>query len=64
MHYNSLLVGEAKHLKRGRKPTVAECNHIKSFRLNSSNWLLSKKQTEEWLIVHRETGSSRVIPAP
>lgn len=51
-------------MKRGRKLTVAECNHVKQFRLNPFNWLLSKKKTEEWIIVHRETGRARVIPAP
>ncbi|WP_173426023.1 DUF6906 family protein [Bacillus sp. OxB-1] len=51
-------------MKRGRKPSVAECNHIKSFKLAPANWLISKKMTDEWLIVHRESGKPRVIPAP
>lgn len=51
-------------MKRGRNLTVNECNYIKSFHLNPANWLISKKQVEEWTIVHRLTGKPRVIPAP
>ncbi|MDW0112237.1 hypothetical protein QT711_03505 [Sporosarcina saromensis] len=51
-------------MKRGRKPSVAECKYIKSFSLNPMNWLISKKMSDEWLIVHRDTGSTRFIPAP
>lgn len=51
-------------MKRGRKLTVAESNHVKSFRLNPVNWLISKKLSDEWHIVHRQTGRLRIIPAP
>ncbi|WP_445683498.1 DUF6906 family protein [Sporosarcina sp. FSL W7-1283] len=53
-----------KRLKRGRKPTVAECNYIKSFNLIPSNWLISKKMKDRWVIVHRESGKPKVLPAP
>lgn len=51
-------------LKRPRNLTRQEKEYLKSFRLNPFNWLISKKLTESWLIVHRETGRSRTIPAP
>lgn len=51
-------------MKRGRKLTVAECNYLRQYRLNPFNWLLSKKRTDRWTIIHRETGRIREIPAP
>lgn len=51
-------------MKNGKKPTVRETQHIKSMRLNPSNWLISKKTSTFWLIVHRESGNVREIPAP
>lgn len=51
-------------MKNGKKPTVAERKHIKSFRLNSDNWLISKKLTDKWLLLHRYTDTQRWIPAP
>jgi len=51
-------------MKQGRKLNVKECNHVKSFRLNPANWLISKKLVNEWTIVHRLTGKPRTIPAP
>lgn len=50
-------------MKKGRKPSVRESNHIRTFRLNPANWFISKKMTDEWLIVHRLTGTQRTIPA-
>lgn len=51
-------------MKNGKNPTIAEHKHIKSARLNSRNWLISKKTSEKWLLIHRETGSKRTIQAP
>ncbi|WP_445683081.1 DUF6906 family protein [Solibacillus sp. FSL H8-0538] len=51
-------------MKQGRKPSVNERNYIKSFRLNPSNWFISKKKSDEWLIMHRELGRTRTIPSP
>lgn len=51
-------------LKRPRNLTRQEKDYIASFRLNPFNWLISKKLTDSWLIVHRETGRPRTIPAP
>lgn len=51
-------------MKNGKKPTVSERKHIESFRLNSENWLISKKLTDKWLLLHRYTDTQRWIPAP
>lgn len=50
-------------MKNGKKPTVREMNYLKSLNLNPSNWLISKKTSEYWVIVHRESGNVRKIPA-
>lgn len=51
-------------MKNGKKPSIAEHKHIKANRLNSQNWLISKKTSEKWLLIHRETGTKRTILAP
>ncbi len=51
-------------MKNGKRPTVRERNHIKSLRLNPINWLICKKVSDKWLLVHRESGRTRTIPAP
>ena len=51
-------------MKRGRKLTVAESNHVKTKRLNPANWLICKKMTDAWVILNRETGKPRTIAAP
>lgn len=51
-------------MKHGRKLTVRESNHVKDSRLNPANWLISKKMTDNWELVHRETGTKRTIVAP
>jgi len=51
-------------MKNGKKPTVRECEHIKSCRLNPFNWFVSKKGMDKWLLIHRESGRTRLIPAP
>jgi len=51
-------------MKRGRKLTVAERNHVSKTVSKVENWLISKKETELWVIVHRATGQDRKILAP
>lgn len=51
-------------MKNGKKPTIREMEHIQSQRLNPLNWLISKKTSEFWLIIHRHSGKSRQIPTP
>ncbi|WCH46412.1 DUF6906 family protein [Lysinibacillus sp. OF-1] len=51
-------------MKQGHNLTRKQKMHIASLRLNPDNWLICKKQVESWLIVHRFTGRTRVIPAP
>jgi hypothetical protein len=51
-------------MKRGRKLTVAERNHISKTVSKVENWLLSKKESHMWLIVHKGTGQDRKILAP
>ncbi|MEK4255448.1 DUF6906 family protein [Ureibacillus sp. FSL K6-2830] len=51
-------------MKRGRKLTVNESKYIKTFRLNPNNWLISKKMSDQWLLINRYTNRTRIIPAP
>ena len=50
-------------MKNGKKPTVAERKYLQSIKLNS-DWLISKKTSENWLLVHKLTGQVKEIPAP
>lgn len=51
-------------MKNGKKPTLNDKKHIASCRLQPANWLISKKMMGEWLIIHRVSGKTRIIPAP
>lgn len=51
-------------MKQPRNLTRQQKIYIASFRLNPDNWLISKKLVDKWLIVHRLTGRTRIIPAP
>ncbi|MGE7942798.1 DUF6906 family protein [Lysinibacillus xylanilyticus] len=51
-------------MKQGRNLTRQQKIHIASFRLNPDNWLISKKLVGSWLIIHRQSGKTRTIPAP
>ena len=50
-------------MKRGRKLTVAERNHVRENVSKVENWLISKKESNFWLIIHRATGQDRKILA-
>ncbi|PZX07941.1 hypothetical protein C7437_1011063 [Psychrobacillus insolitus] len=52
-------------MKNGKKLTAAERSHIESSKLKSSDWLLAKKESDKWLLVHRDVASqTKVIFAP
>lgn len=55
-----------KTMKNAKRLTKNEKIHLSSLRqrLKPDNWLISKKLVDKWLIVNRETGKSRWIPAP
>lgn len=49
-------------MKHGRKPTLNQKLLIKEAGLNPDNWLIVKNLPDKLNIVHRETGSERMIP--
>ncbi|AGE75838.1 hypothetical protein P9W99_18460 [Bacillus cereus] len=49
-------------MKNGKKPTKKEKIHIESHNLNSDNWLIFKKLSNEMHLVHRDTNTTKVIP--
>lgn len=51
-------------MKRGRKLTAAEREHVGKTVSKVENWLISKKESHLWVIVHRTTGHDRKIVAP
>lgn len=51
-------------MKNGKNPSRNEKVHIAAFRLQPANWLISKKTSEKWLLVHRNTGTVKAIPSP
>ncbi|MBC1888011.1 hypothetical protein HCA63_06555 [Listeria booriae] len=48
-------------MKNGKKPTKRECEQIKVHRLNPANWLIFKNLHDELHLIHRDTGTRRVI---
>ena len=51
-------------MKNPKRLSKKEKIYLKSLCLDFDNWLISKKTMDKWLIVHRETGRLREIPAP
>lgn len=49
-------------MKAGKRPTRRQKLAIKWVGLNPSNWLVVKNLPEELHIVHRETGTLKIIP--
>ena len=48
---------------RGKKPTLKQKRAIAAVRLNPDNWLVEKNPPGELHLVHRFTGTKRIIPA-
>ena len=51
-------------LKNGKRLTSNQRKHIETLGLNSRNWFIVKNTSEEWHLVHRETGTLKIVPAP
>lgn len=49
-------------MQNPKKPTRKEKIYLRSLRLNSDNWLISKRTVDYWLIIHRISGRTRKIP--
>ena len=43
---------------------MSERTHLAKMKIDGRNWMLSKKGAEEWLLVHRYTGATKVVKAP
>ena len=57
-------IGRVQEMKRPRKLSVAERQYLQSMKLASENWLISKRTSDEWLLVHRLTNHTKLVPAP
>ncbi|KEF40450.1 hypothetical protein M670_00476 [Schinkia azotoformans MEV2011] len=49
-------------MKKGLRPTKRQKIAIQAARLNCNNWLVYKNTNSQLHLVHRETGTTRVIP--
>lgn len=49
-------------MKNPKRPTKSQKIAMKTVGLNSDNWLVFKKVQGELHLVHRETGTTRIIP--
>lgn len=49
-------------MKQGLKPTKKQKIAMKSVGLNYNNWLVFKNINGQLHLVHRETGTKRIIP--
>ena len=49
-------------MKHGKAPTKAQKIILKSYGLNSDNWLIVKNTDKEMMITNRFTGRIRKIP--
>jgi hypothetical protein len=52
-----------RQLKNGKNPKRKQKLAISKARLNPDNWLITKSLPNELHIVHRETGTKKIIPA-
>ncbi|MBC2148112.1 DUF6906 family protein [Listeria booriae] len=48
-------------MKNGKRPTKRESQLIEVHKLNPRNWLIFKNLHDELHLVHRDTGTRRVI---
>lgn len=46
-------------MKHGKVPTRKQKNKISSLGLNPENWLVSRDNADELILIHRKTGNIR-----
>ena len=51
-------------MKNPKRLTVKEREHLQSINLISENWMISKRTSDEWLLVHKLTNKTKLVPAP
>ena len=57
-------IWRVQKMKRPRKLSVAERQYLQSMKVVAENWLISKKMSDEWVLVHKLTDVTRNVPAP
>ncbi|WP_198507838.1 DUF6906 family protein [Bacillus sp. FJAT-45037] len=48
-------------MKQGKRPTRTQKESIKLSGINPNNWLVSKANGNQLLLIHRETGTTKLI---
>ena len=57
-------IGRVQEMKNPKRLTVKEREHLQSIYIISENWLISKRTSDEWLLVHRFINKTKLVPAP
>ncbi|MED1953960.1 DUF6906 family protein [Brevibacillus centrosporus] len=48
-------------MKRGKMPSFNDRRKLQKSGVDPQKWLISKKQGNQWLLVHREVGTTREV---
>lgn len=48
-------------MKAGKRPTRSQKAHLTSIGLSPSEWLISKREQFQWVVVHRYTGQVKYV---
>ncbi|SMQ75826.1 hypothetical protein SAMN05444673_2550 [Bacillus sp. OV166] len=48
-------------MKNGKRPTRNQKKKVIEAGLNPGNWLVVKNQSDQMILVHRETGTTKTI---
>lgn len=49
-------------MKNGKRPTRRQKEAIEAAGFNPDNWLVCKSESSQMLLIHRNTGSTKVVP--
>jgi len=46
-------------MKNGKKPSLKDRKKLEASKINPDKYFISKKNGNQWLLIHRETGRTR-----
>lgn len=48
----------------GKRLTRKQHEHLQALKMDSTDWLMCKCQTDEWTLVHRYTAQRKIVRSP
>lgn len=60
----NFIAASGGQMKNPKKLTFKEHLYLQTINLNSDNWLISKKTSAKWTMVHKYTGQVKEVYAP